>query len=236
MIPPQKSLLDEVLKKDSYMVIILDACRYDMFAKVYREYLTGELLKVKSPASTTPHWVKRTFTGYYDAVYVSANPFILPKLSRNAIRWLGSYTPKDHFRRIVPVILTDWDDNLRTVHPKSVVRRALENLYPRMIIHLLQPHGPYIGRRRIVRGGPEIVEMMRRGEVTLQEVFEAYMDNIRIALEHVTDLISRVDHENIVITSDHGEIISRERIEHPPDMDTPELREVPYLTIRRTAH
>jgi len=221
------------------MIIVLDACRYDFFERVYREFLDGELLKVRSANSTTPYWLRETWPGRYDAVYVSANPFIMPSPPERTRdgdevrRWLGDYNPGEHFKKIVSLYLTDWDEELGTVRPEAVVRRALENLYPRMIVHFLQPHAPYIGGRRILNKPIRIPEKLRRGLVSYWEVLEAYEDNLRLALRHAAELVSKVDHRVVVVTSDHGEMITPTWIEHPPNTFTPELVEVPWLWVRR---
>ena len=47
-------------------LIILDACRYDYFEKVYRNYLDqGILERVFSPAGGTLEWLTLTFKGNY---------------------------------------------------------------------------------------------------------------------------------------------------------------------------
>ncbi len=64
------------------ILIILDACRYDYFARVIWNYLKGHLVKVIGLDSHTLPWVKKTFGSKYydDIVYVSANPFINSKV------------------------------------------------------------------------------------------------------------------------------------------------------------
>jgi len=235
----QKKLIHDVVRGGSWIIIILDACRYDFFEKVYRGYLSGELLKVKSANSATPYWLRETWVAYYDCVYVSANPFIMPNPPEKTRRgdevrkWLKGYEPAKHFKRIVPLYLTDWDEELGTVPPDRVVKRTLENLYPRMVVHFLQPHAPYIGKKKILAKDMRIAEKLRRGIITYEDVLEAYEENLRFVLEHVADLVTKVDHEVVVVTSDHGEMITPKWIEHPPDKFIPELIEVPWLWVRR---
>ncbi len=132
------------------VLIVLDACRYDYFEKVYRDYIpSGNLTKRISPGSWTPEWAARAFTDYYeDCVYISANPFIsyTRKLGFNGLRW--RFRASDHFLKVFEVWKTHWDDDLGTVRPEAVNRMALEALhqYPdkRLILHYLQPHYPYL--------------------------------------------------------------------------------------------
>jgi len=57
----QRELINQVVKEREWVIIILDACRYDFFEKVYRDYLKGKLLKVRSANSTTPLWLTETW-------------------------------------------------------------------------------------------------------------------------------------------------------------------------------
>lgn len=125
-------------------LIILDACRYDYFKRVYRDYLpSGSLKKVRSPASNTLEWCKKVFRERYeDVVYISTNPFI------NSVREIRGFDAKEHFHKIVDVWNWGWDEKLGTVHPETVnlaAQKAIDaSLGKRFIIHYLQPHGPYL--------------------------------------------------------------------------------------------
>lgn len=141
-------------------LIVLDACRYDYFEKVYKDYpilKDGKLEKVLSPGSNTIEWITYTFRGVqcYDIVYISANPYINSKGVS-----FGKFNPKDlHFYRIIDVWEWGWDSKLGTVHPREVNKAALlaMKLYPnkRFIIHYIQPHFPYLSiprEKQIERG------------------------------------------------------------------------------------
>ncbi|KXB07236.1 hypothetical protein AKJ52_00715, partial [candidate division MSBL1 archaeon SCGC-AAA382C18] len=66
-----------IKEKEWDCLIILDACRFDFFREVYKNYLDGELYKVISEGSQTSEWVRKTFRKeYFEAVYVSANPYV----------------------------------------------------------------------------------------------------------------------------------------------------------------
>jgi len=48
-------------KQEWDFLIVLDACRYDYFAKMYQEFFLGELKKVISSGIDTLSWLKHTF-------------------------------------------------------------------------------------------------------------------------------------------------------------------------------
>lgn len=127
-------------------MIILDACRYDFFEKMYKEYLPGRLEKVHSPGSETREWLEKVFKGKRcnDIIYISANPFINSKGIPH-----GSFDPKNFsFYKIIDVWDWGWSKEVGTVHPKEVNKAALvaTRLYKdkRFIIHYIQPHAPYL--------------------------------------------------------------------------------------------
>lgn len=129
-------------------LIVLDACRYDVFEQEYQEFLKGELEKVESKGSATPEWLWKTFTSRYNYNYISANPYANGQgLSLDQL--VGGcdqdWNAVEHFQNIIDSWIHDWDDDVNTVRPQSVTDRALDNLqYSKTIIHYIQPHRPYI--------------------------------------------------------------------------------------------
>ena len=133
-----------VMEEEWDYLIILDACRYDFFSKLYPPYLSGELKKIVSPGSSTIEWCKKSFQKKYnDVIYISANPFINSKVE------VLNFNSKNHFYKVIDVWDWGWNENLGTVHPKTVneVVQSFKDDYPdkRFIIHYLQPHEPYLG-------------------------------------------------------------------------------------------
>lgn len=137
--PKKISVMDE----EWDYLIILDACRYDYFSKLYKNYLRGKLENVYSVASCTQRWCMKSFKGYYDdVVYISANPHIN---SKGEVR---GFTAKKHFFKVIDVWDSAWNEKIGTVPPQKV-NEAVENLkdkFPnkRFIIHFIQPHAPYL--------------------------------------------------------------------------------------------
>jgi len=65
----------DVIQKEWDNLLILDACRYDMFEKQWN--FGGELRRVRSPASWSWGFLKESFAGreLHDTVYITANPY-----------------------------------------------------------------------------------------------------------------------------------------------------------------
>lgn len=151
-----------VMEENWDYLIILDACRYDYFSKLYRGYLRGDLKKHVSLGSSTIEWCKKSFQKRYnDVVYISANPYINSKVE------VKGFNAKDHFYRVIDVWSWGWNEDSGTVHPNEVNKavRTFKNDYPdkRFIIHYLQPHAPYLSHRLGTPGFPR--PQVNRGRV-----------------------------------------------------------------------
>ena len=136
--------------------LVLDACRYDVFSRVYDEYLDGHLEKRRSIGSSTPEWASRNFTGEHDIAYFSGNPFINNLgIPLSELKWGASceyeWTASDHISQVFDVWKTGWDDDLGTVPPEGITRAFRENREAadraeRTVLHYMQPHAPYLSR------------------------------------------------------------------------------------------
>lgn len=169
----------EILNGNWRNLIILDACRYDSFEKIYDQYLDGKLEKRKSRGTNTPEWLHKSFTKKLKKVtYLSANPFInsqgidLQKTTGGYYKY--KWKPTDYFKKIVDVWNTHWNEELGTVHPRGMnnaIRKYLQKK-ERNIIHYMQPHGPFINYkigygdckniRRVNREKEGIAEKVKR--------------------------------------------------------------------------
>ncbi|PYZ02753.1 hypothetical protein C8039_05320 [Halogeometricum sp. wsp3] len=115
------------LDRDWDNLIILDGCRYDIFAK--SDYPDGQLQKEISRGSQTEEFLKKNFPSkkYPDIVYISANPNI-------------KYLNSKFFKR-VRLWENQWNNELNVVHPESVTDWVIENAEEyankRMTVHYM---------------------------------------------------------------------------------------------------
>jgi hypothetical protein len=242
-----------VVDEDWDNLILLDACRYDMFAD--RITLDGELQSRISLGSTSEEFLERNFADrtFYDIVYVNTNPY----LSRLGL--------DDGTFHAVIDLLEEWDSELGTIHPQAVVEAAQEAhaAYPnkRLIIHFMQPHIPFIGDvgQEIAGTGwstdnteeskKSVWSHLRSGNETIDidTVWKAYNENLDIVLSHVTSLLRSVSGKT-VISADHGNFVGEQPLPiptkrmygHPYGVYVPELVRVPWFIIesgeRREIH
>ena len=228
-------------------LVILDACRYDMFAT--QSQLSGQLTKRTSAGSNTPEFLQSNFQNIdlNDTVYVTANPQVNVHLD-------------DEFFKLINVWEDHWDNELHTVHPKVMAEETIKayESYPnkRLISHFIQPHYPFIGEigqtelnshsgmelsKRLAtdeeanRDTMSIWDQLYEGSVSTDLVWNAYKENLELTLPHIERLVD-VFEEYTVVTSDHGNALGERACPvpvkiygHPPTIRIPALTDVPWL-------
>ncbi len=145
---------------DFDVLIILDACRYDIFSGIYTKYIDNSyLIPAWSPASVTLDWLKKVWGIKYwdDIVYVTASPLI------NKSHLIPQFDANKYFKEIIEVWDSGWSPELITVPPQNVnlAVKAVITKYNlrgvkigrdyRLVIHYVQPHAPYIGLRKLTK-------------------------------------------------------------------------------------
>lgn len=232
-----------VMDEDWDTLILLDACRYDMFKE--RVPFDGKLESRISLGSTSEEFLRQNFADgeYHDTVYVNANVYF-PKVG---------LTQDKTFHDVID-LLDDWDDDLDIAHPKTVTKAAkrVHEQYPnkRIIVHYMQPHIPFIGDRGLEIqkrvGERNVWNPLRDDEspISVDEVWEGYNDNLDFVFEYVSDLLHSISGQ-VVISADHGNMVGERQLPlptkqmygHPWGVYTEELVKVPWYVIeaeRRT--
>jgi len=230
-----------VLDEDWDNMIILDACRYDIFEEI--NLIEGELQYRNSLGSSTAQFLYKNFNGreLHDIVYITSNPMVYKKEIDASFHHI-EHVWKDH-----------WDDDLYTVHPESMTNRALDVVdgFPnkRVIIHYNQPHHPFIGptadkyfdfRDYVdpIPGGDHIPfwAKVRRGylDISRNTFRSAYVETLERTLPHVQDLVAELQGKS-VITADHGELLGERMFPipirgygHPPGVRAEEVIKIPW--------
>jgi len=237
-----------VAEEDWDNLLILDACRYDMFEETIGDFnLSGDLSMRRSLGSASVEFLRDNFVGreLYDTVYITANAWVKTEV-------------EECFHHVDHVWIDGWDETEETVPPEVVCDRALEARakFPnkRLIVHFMQPHFPFIGETRIERDRGyvwaretaikrdadsvhNVWELLRKGVVNEQSIWDAYTDNLELVLKQCVPLVEELSGKT-VITSDHGNAFG-ERARpipfkvygHEGFMSIPELIEVPWFEI-----
>lgn len=196
----------EVMEKDWDNLIILDACRFDVFADLCD--IDGDLSSVVTQGETTAKFIQRNFGGnsFYDTVYVCANAAVGNNIEHvDVYRFEGLWGDQG--------TVSGWDQYRNGIHPEIVVDKTLEvqEEYDnkRIISHFLQPHCPYIvkdGKQLPKESKYRSLEAAARGEVPREEITAVYRENVEYVLEYVEELVPQLSGKT-VITADHGELL-----------------------------
>jgi len=231
------------MEEDWDNLVILDACRFDMFRD--QNHISGNLQCRRSLGSESWEYLRANFSGkkFHDTVYITANPH-------------ATKLPQGTFHAVVNLLDDGWNQEQRTVLPETMVaatQRAVEQ-YPakRLIVHFMQPHFPNIGNvgPRLEHGGiagpsadggessnRHVWGALRHGRISKPRVWEAYRENLDIVLPHVEELLEALSGKSVV-TADHGNLLGErthplpvQGYGHPRGLDVPELRTVPWLVV-----
>lgn len=233
----------DVVSRDWDNLVILDACRYDTFARIAS--LPGTTERAVSPGAESWEFLEESFVGreLHDTVYVTANPH-------------AHKIPDGTFHRHVNLLDDAWDDDLRTVTPDSVVGAALElhEQCPnkRLVIHFMQLHYPFIASDGVESyGGIEMhLSEERRSDYPspwtmllgplsddAEAMVSAYEENLHTVLPHVERLLEALDGRSVV-TADHGNLLGERTFPipvrgygHPKRVHHPKLIEVPWHVV-----
>lgn len=236
---------DLIHKTDWDVLIILDALRFDYFKKCNK--LSGRLIKCHSKAPHTYRWIQETFPDKYDINYFSAHPYIGSKRSK-----VRSYNAPDHFKRILSIWALAWDDQMGTVHPDNVgeavkvyIEQQEREIDGRIIIHYIQPHGPYIGKTKWLN--PWSLEQHATHGVMADWVVSqtkpdprflrlAYKHNLELVLKSVEKYLPYFPGK-VVISADHGEMLGEKGLylhkENYPPWTDEVLMVVPWFILDR---
>lgn len=206
-----------VMQEDWDTLIVLDACRADYFERAVDPDRFDDYERRVSLGSHSSEWTRRNFQGksFGDTVYVSANPHT-------------SLEAGDAFHHIVELWETDNDEEAGVVPPGAVRDAAVEAHaeFPdkRLIVHFMQPHGPFIGSQI----GDDYEDE--------SEYWQAYSENLEYVFDYVDDLIDVISGKT-VITADHGQIYASGLTEllgiggHKPRLRFPSLVTVPWAVM-----
>lgn len=233
---------DPVLEADWDLLVVLDACRADLWAEVVGpdDDLPVGTTRV-APGGTSTEWLDAVFgrdpSELADVGYVTGNPYS------------ASHVDGEALARLDEVWRTGWDDDVGTVEPRAVtdtaVRAARSGEADRLIVHYMQPHFPSLADDHddgvdLEEFGAEslsVWEDLRFGLRTLAEVWRAYRANLEVVLEDVRLLLANVDADRAVITADHGNAMGDRGIYgHAAGLALRPLREVPWVVTEATDH
>lgn len=237
-------------------LLILDTCRVDAMRAVADEYDFIESIgSITSVGSSSFEWVNNTFRTQYeseihDTAYLSQNSFIDQTVGKGGTTGKASLPfepsgfnmvdPED-FEYIEHLWRAEFDNSSKwtvsgeavsRTSPRYATERAIEagrtRDPDRLMVHYMYPHDPYVLADEKLQ--PRFDAALKSGAATREEVWQAYLDNLRFVLDEVELLLENLDREKVVITADHGEAFGEYMFyRHPPACPIPTVRRVPWV-------
>jgi hypothetical protein len=228
-----------IYEKDWDLLVIVDACRYDLAEIVSNEYSFGHSIgSTRSVASVTRRWMQENFSDEFieemtKTTYICGNPYSDSELK------------PEYFRKLVEVWRDNWEEP-GTVPPRAITDATVEigrEANPeRVIAHYMQPHCPFIDEPQLSRGKQleafgnqswdDVWQRLEKGHISKSEVWDGYKKNLRRAFDEVEVLIENFDADTVIISSDHGNALGEWGLYgHPEQMPFQCLRKVPYIEL-----
>ncbi|RJS97461.1 sulfatase-like hydrolase/transferase [Halococcus sp. IIIV-5B] len=254
-IDSQRTRIHEFVSNDEFALIVLDACRYDVFKRLHSRFITGDLQRVWASGRWTAEYAARTWTEYYDLTYINS----MPVNSDFYFELRGkSHRPSEHIETLVHVWEDGWDPERGTVPAETMTDTALGYASQMddigLVVHYAQPHVPYIGATEILpwnddpteessqntgmrqllsegqdRPTQRIYNRIKNGQISVHELHRAYTDNLEYVLAEVVRLVRRLDCP-VAITGDHGEHLG-ENDRYLHESDSILIRQVPWFIV-----
>lgn len=249
--PRQKARLDALRDQSEFLLVVLDACRFDYFHQHFAELFVGDVEPVLSEGHDTFEYVRLCWPDQYpETTYVSgATPVTGTERHEfedgDVEKWYHGYIPNNHIGEIVDVWDFGWSNAVGTVPPERVTRETLTRLdKPRLVAHYFQPHAPYIGDVELLGHADNDHSTVREGEpvdgpiwagvktgaIPEGKLRRAYRDNLRRALKNVCALVDAADRPAIIM-GDHGEALGEYGVYSHPRIDHPKIRTVPWAEV-----
>lgn len=221
--------------EDKFLLIILDACRYDYLRDLLEERdYNVTVRQVRSPCTNTHEWARTVWSGEYDINYISAIPYF-GNQEMTGPNDGPTYNASEHFSNVVEAWRIPYA-NEGPVYPSYMAEVVISNMRDRTVAHFSNPHMPHIGDPPL---GPDQVEgpSLRRigpaGEVSNDYLRRSYKgDLLRAWLEGVEPILESIDDDRrIVISSDHGELLGEDGL-YGHNKNHELIRIVPWAEIQ----
>ncbi|AHB67480.2 putative membrane-associated metal-dependent hydrolase [Haloarcula hispanica N601] len=228
---------ENIFSKNWDLLILLDACRVDLLQE-YRDHealSSGDWQTTMSIAPNSKRFLDNTFDESVNdeinqTALISANPFtdqVLDEIRPDYLDEVWRYA---------------WDDELGTVPASAVTDRGIaagrQKNHDRYIVHYMQPHFPSVPRpelgSKMQKGRAEewsgsIWDQLLENDVSKDEVWEAYKQNLNYVLDEVKQLLSNFDARTAIISADHGNAMGERSFYGHHDYPVPEIWEVPWV-------
>jgi hypothetical protein len=226
---------EDLLEKEFDNLIIIDACRHDLFEEV-----EGKTDYRITKESHSRGFIRENFSDgdYTDFVVITANPFF----HEDKFEQLTDRKIHDVFHEVFRTFETEWDEEACTVRPESIVKnlRTAQKLFPdkRKIVWFIQPHYPFLNSRLKTKDDLKSYSKpgerennvwieAEKGKYNQKDLWEPYRKNLEFVLTYVEKCQDILPGDTL-LTSDHGNLVGENGLYgHPLGMKVKGVRKVP---------
>ncbi|NIB99455.1 hypothetical protein [Halobacterium sp. R2-5] len=239
------------------LLILLDACRWDLMEEVVDEYDFVEAHdNFMGHSSHSREWLHKTFMqndnsgvgklqvwkeimqdpdniDIFKEHYSMKETEEIDETAYITWNFFAEMLDGDQFDEYVPVGRAKWGDGTGILDPREITDRTIEVMREhspeRTIAHYMQPHTPLRKEAEPDVSG-SVWERIQRGEKDYDEAWSEYKDNLRWVMDDVELLLENVDAETVVISADHGNVIGEWGCYgHRPYAPIPAVKRVPWI-------
>lgn len=217
----QKELIEE---KEWKILIILDACRYDFFSRIYLvdvwDFGWDDDVGGVPPAKVTKNLRHSLAKNPRNKFIAHFNQPHIPYLSLELTQEMN--TESEALKRARKGIA-------KKKNFVSSIRHFIGQL-TRKVIGISRTEGI---RKRLNLREPGIMEAVVE-KYGAERLKNAYMNNLELALKEIKNTFNRLPEkivENVIITADHGDMLGEKGIYGHGHNEYPSLREVPWLEV-----
>lgn len=249
-VPAQYEYIHDLFDTDEPVwMFFFDAGRYDIFDQLVWDYMDGRLERVYNGGfGYTGDWTTHHLVGDF------GNRGLF---SYVPLRGFGAaeYDGRKHFAtapdvqpdRTVDDRLAElgylefdedrpaYEDRIGPHHINKAVRERADGLNGG-VIRYIAPHPPFLGLEDLTSESTKTAKTraaLERGDLTHEELTEAYIDTYEMAFEYACELIPDLD-GRVVITADHGTCLSCGQLFHGRRLDMHDhMTVVPWFEVDR---
>lgn len=251
-IPAQYDYIHDLFDTDEEVwMFFFDAGRYDLFDELVWEYMDGDLERVYNGGfGYTGDWTTHHLVGDF------GNRGLF---SYVPLRGFGAaeYDGRKHFEvapdvqpdrsvedRLAELGYLEFDEDRPTYeerigphHINNAVREHADELNGG-VIRYIAPHPPFLGLEDLTSESTKTAKTraaLEAGDLTYEELTEAYIDTYEMAFEYASELIPDLD-GRVVITADHGTCLTCGQLFHGRRLEMHDhLTVVPWFELEGLA-
>lgn len=248
-VPAQYELIGDLFDtNETVWLLFFDAGRYDIFDQLVGEYFEGSLQRCyNGGVGYTGDWTVKMLTrdfgnrglfswvplrGFGAAEYDGRRWFEVAPDIQSGLAVEEQLAALGYAERS-----TDEQIHISPSNVNDSVRRHKDDLNGG-VVRYLKPHPPFEGLPELTAESSKTAKTraaLANGELTYEELTQAYIDTYRIAFEHATELVPDLE-GRVVITADHGTCLTCGQLFHGRRLEMHDhLTVVPWFEVEGLA-